>query len=88
MEPGGPQPFYSGDVVIAVDALPGAWFKNGFIYKVSACEHKKGCGDYWYIGIEGHTNGEAHYRPSIFALVQEKLMTFEETTEQVKILSN
>lgn len=64
-------PFYVGQEVVAVDALPKSAFKNGQDYIVAAIEYKinpaNGTGPYWYIGIVGHANGEAWFRPGIFA---------------------
>lgn len=64
-------PFYAGQEVVAVDAVPGSRFKNGQDYVVSACECKinpaNGKGPFWYVGIVGHANGDAWFRPAIFA---------------------
>lgn len=67
-------PFYVGQEVVAVDALPGSKFINGQDYIVAAIEYKinpvNGKGPFWYIGIIGHANGEAWFRPGIFASKQ------------------
>lgn len=78
-------PFYAGQEVVAVDALPGSAFKNGQDYIVSAIEYKinpaNGLGPFWYIGIQGFNNGEAWYRPSIFAPKQTVQFVQFETIE-------
>lgn len=73
-------PFYVGQKVVAVDAVDGSAFKNGTHYTVSAVEYKLGNKThpigrvtyYWYVGIEGHANAGAYFRPGIFAPIEEK----------------
>lgn len=83
-------PFYIGQKVVSVDAMPGSGFKNGQSYIVSSVEYKLGnqhhpigrVTHYWYVGIVGWHDGGAYYRPSIFAPVIEiPLMTFTEIKE-------
>lgn len=66
-------PFFPGDVVIAVDALPNSFFYNGNVYNVSTCEYKPSNEEYyWYVGIEEIDKGSAYYRPTIFKLIESK----------------
>lgn len=81
-------PFYAGQKVIAVDAIPGSKFINGQKYTVSSCVSRinpaNGMGPFTYVGIVGHADGGAHFRPSIFAPYEEltaSIMTFEQIQE-------
>lgn len=73
-------PFYVGQKVVAVDAVSGSAFKNGKTYTVASIEYKLGNQHhpigrvtyYWYVGIVGHADGGAYFRPSIFAPIEEK----------------
>lgn len=83
-------PFYAGQKVVAVDAMPGAVWKNGETYTISQCIIRIGNdgNKYWYVGTTCYNNGEAHYRPSIFAPLQQKsfpLMTFAKIREIERI---
>ncbi len=84
-------PFYVGEDVVAVDAHPQSYFKNGQDYVISAVEYRFGnphhpvgrVTKYWYVGIVGFANGIATYRPSIFASKTKgvNIMTFEKIAE-------
>lgn len=84
-------PFYVGQKVIAVDAMENSMFKNGTIYTVSAMDYHLGNPShpigrvtyYWYIGIVGHSDGGAYYRPSIFAPIVENVQTMEYVSQEV-----
>lgn len=88
--------FYPGQRVVAVDALPGAGFKNGKEYMVAAYEYKVSSNPiangkkFWYIGIVGFDNGGCYYRPSIFAPIIEafQVISFEKITEQEPVSIN
>lgn len=88
--------FYTGQRVVAVDALPGSFFKNGTEYVVSAYEWKSSPNPiangkyFWYIGIVGHANGSAYFRPGIFAPIIEafQAITFEKVSEQEPVSIN
>lgn len=86
------QPFYVGEHVIAVDALPGAGVKNGLVYVVYSCETGKGQDNnqYWYVGVEG--NGyKSHNRitPRLFRSIEQlSLMMFEKVTKEQPIHAN
>lgn len=87
-------PFYVGQEVVAVDALLGSKFINGQDYIVSVIEYKinpaNGKGPFWYIGIVGHADGGAYFRPSIFApkIPPMKEVTFDKITEENPISTN
>lgn len=70
-----PTPFYSGQKVVAVDALPKSKFKNGTVYTVSECfwsiNPVNGLGPFCYVGIVGHGSW---FRPSIFAPLEDLKM--------------
>lgn len=84
-------PFYVGQKVVAVDAMPMSHFKNGQIYTVASIEYRLGNPNhpigrityYWYVGIVGHENGGAYFRPAIFAPIEESFITIslKEITE-------
>ena len=76
------QPFYVGQKVIAVDALRGSLIKNGTVYTILSCDFANG---YWYVGVEGSHN---RLRPTIFAPLDEQIMSFEKTCEEIKIMAN
>jgi len=89
-------PFCVGQLVIAVDAMPGSYFKNGTVYTVAAIEYKQSSNPiangayFWYIGIIGHAGGVAHFRPSIFAPITEEMIaiSFEKITEENQVSVN
>lgn len=78
-------PFYAGQRVIAVDAMPESRIKNGQVYTVSCCHSSinpaNGKGPFIYVGIVGHHDW---IRPGIFAPYEEltaSIMTFEQIQE-------
>jgi hypothetical protein len=88
-------PFYPGQKIVAVDAVPGAYFKNGTIYTCRTCHWSinpvNGLGPFCYIGVYGY-DGD-WYRAAIFAPIEEAklpLMTFSEIAkiEKQEILIN
>lgn len=89
-------PFYAGQEVIAVGAMPGSKFINGHDYIVSECVYQPSPNPiangkwFWYIGIVGHNNGGAYFRPSIFAPKIPPLenVTFEKITAENPIAVN
>lgn len=82
------QPFYIGEKVVAVDALPGSLIKNGRPYEISACHYSSNNGKmYWYVGVVGVNNN--WMRPSIFASMETAIiMSFEKLNEEVPIHAN
>lgn len=66
-------PFYAGQEVVAVDAMPTSDFKNGTDYIIHSCHYSinpaNGLGPFWYVGIVGFATwrGLGWYRPGIFA---------------------
>lgn len=93
-------PFYVGQSVVAVDAVPTSGFKNGTQYTISAVEYKFGNSlhpigritKYWYVGIAGFSDTIACYRPGIFAPIEFEysVITFKEmiAIENVEVLLN
>lgn len=81
-------PFYSGQRIVAVNALPGSAFINGQEYICSDCLWMRSSNPiakgkyFWYIGVVGHSNGGCYYRQSIFAPIPE--MFQEVTFEKIK----
>lgn len=88
-------PFYAGQEVVAVDAMPGSAFKNGKDYTISAVEYKLGNSShpvgrvtyYWYVGIVGFADGGAYYRPAIFAPKQTIFKEISFEVEKPEVLS-
>ncbi len=78
-------PFYIGQKVVAVDAMPNSMFKNGQIYTVNSCTFEESGNPispagkkYWYVGVVG---SHPHCRPGIFRPLEEikfPSMTFEQ----------
>jgi hypothetical protein len=88
------QPFYVGETVIAVNALPKSEIKNGTLYVVYSCECRinpaNGLGPFWYVGVE--TDGyksHAGITPRLFASIERpSLMVFEKINESTPIHVN
>ncbi len=85
MKAGGAQPFYEGQTVIAVDALPKSIIKNGLLYEVYSCEYAECKGQmFWYVGVSGQgIITHNRIRPSIFAPIIETVMKFEAIENEV-----
>jgi hypothetical protein len=69
-------PFFVGQKVVAVDAMPNSTIKNGQTYTITHCYYApsgnpiaKG-GWFWYVGVVGNDNKSL--RPTIFAPLQEQ----------------
>ena len=84
-------PFYIGQYVVAVNAIPTSIIKNGKIYEISNCYYAPSGNpiangkSFWYVGIEGFSNHSL--RHTIFApLIQKKfpLMTVKQIMEKEK----
>ena len=84
-------PFYIGQRVVAVDAVPNSKIKNGQHYTISDCYYAPSGNpiangkSYWYVGVVGFDNN--CLRPSIFAPLEQKkfpLMKFSEILKKEK----
>lgn len=85
------QPFYIGEKVICVDALPGATVKNGKHYTVYSCDLDRCKGGwYWYVGVEGNgIRTHNRIRPSIFRSIETvRLMEFSKLIKEQPIHAN
>lgn len=90
-------PFYVGQKVVAVDAMPTSRIKNGKCYTISTCHYSPSGNpiangkSFWYVGVVGLDNN--WMRPEIFAPLEQSafpLMTFKEIikAEEVDVLTN
>lgn len=85
-------PFYEGQRVLAVDALPGSSIKNGQQYIVSDCHYSPSNNPiangkwFWYVGIIGF---HRWLRPGIFAPIEENFQSIslsEILKEETKLI--
>lgn len=87
-------PFYVGETVIAVDALPGSHIKNGLLYCVYSCECRinpaNGLGPFWYVGVEREDYRSHDWlTPRLFASIDTpQLMVFERISKEQPIHAN
>lgn len=81
-------PFYVGEVIVAVDALPGAFIKNGRTYRVVWCD-KYFCNDQWFWGVRVHVDSDWTLAPRIFrSMAKFNKMIFEKLNQQQPICAN
>lgn len=71
-------PFYVGQKVVAVRAVPGSSYKNGTVYTIKTCHYsycENGNRHFWYVGVvELNTDWNT---PTIFEPIGEEFQYIE-----------